>query len=623
MKHEKIITMLKKIVAVIAVIAIFTGCTKDPSLVGPKDAYSTVNYPATLDGLNSVLAPCYSNLRDPELFGFHFLPKVMASCTHVANSTYDGDPDWNAMTNTNQVFTNVYANEAWQALYTGVKNCNVALAGADFFTAHYAKPADAGAVAAVKGQAYFLRAYYYFELESLYGEDNILNPGATDTLGVPIFDGSASSLANAARPRSSIKSVWAFVEKDLQQAATLLKGVVWTGNDLGRASEWAAKGLLGKAYVFTKEYANAKTVLLDVINNSGKTLMPYAKYRDAFIGISANEFNEESLFELNVDQDAKGNDYGVYGNHAANATTINGLIWSPFALGTDGTETGAQPMGYGNEVIHDQNVLRFGFNIGTYNLVPNTNYSAGYDPAKSGYISKLWPKTIIDPVYLQKSLDVRTNKTADPRLYVNTLQPWVDSVMPDGKNWYRVSKSNDGRQANVPTVYGWQFRKYAPIFNNINANGGPADGANIYLLRLADVYLLYAEACAKSSDVAGAVEYLNKVKRRAYGYPINGASPVDYASLTSQTSAFSAGDPVLGTNPLYYERWAELFNEGQWWFDVCRWHIGQSEAAFYGTAINVNGQPFAWDNKKSYAWPIPNLEINSNGAIAGQQNPNY
>ena len=32
---------------------------------------------------------------------------------------------------------------------------------------------------------------------------------------------------------------------------------------------------------------------------------------------------------------------------------------------------------------------------------------------------------------------------------------------------------------------------------------------------------------------------------------------------------------------------------------------------------------FAWDDKKSYSWPIPNLEINSNGAIASQQNPGY
>jgi len=48
------------------------------------------------------------------------------------------------------------------------------------------------------------------------------------------------------------------------------------------SAKWAAKGLLGKAYVFAKDYAKAKTTLLDVITNSGKSLMPYGKYRDAF-----------------------------------------------------------------------------------------------------------------------------------------------------------------------------------------------------------------------------------------------------------------------------------------------------------------------------------------------------
>lgn len=51
-------------------------------------------------------------------------------------------------------------------------------------------------------------------------------------------------------------------------------------------------------------WANAKTTLLDVIQNSGKSLMPYDQYHDAFNGNPANEYNSESLFELNIDPDA-------------------------------------------------------------------------------------------------------------------------------------------------------------------------------------------------------------------------------------------------------------------------------------------------------------------------------
>ena len=611
--------MSKKIYFTVLLISLGFGCTKAPSLVSATNAYSTSNYPQTLDDLNSVLASCYSNLRDPNMFGFNFLPKAMASLTHTADCNYNDFGSWAEMANMSFSVQNSYVLGVWQVMYTGIKNCNTVLAASDFYLANYGKPTDAAAVNLVRGQAYFLRAYYYFELECFFGE-NYITAGGTGgaNLGVPILDKVPTSLDSAQNPRSTVAQTWAFIESDCQQAATLLKGQVWDANDEGRISEWAAKSLLGKAYVFTQDWADAKTVLLDVISNSGKTLMPYAKYRDAFIGITANEFNEESIFELNIDLNSQG-DYGVYGN-TPNATSINGLIWAPYALGYDGTEASSNPLGYGNEAFHDKNVLRFGFPLGHFQYVTNPNFSSAYDPTKSGYISTYWPKTIMDPAYKTQTLAVRANQTCDPRLYVNALEPWVDSVEFQAPVWQLVSKPN--YFAGQVNRYGWNFRKYAPIFNSVNnVPGGQADGANLYLLRLADVYLLYAEACANTNDNVDALEYLNKVKRRAYSYPVNAPSPVDYSSLTGQTSAAASGDLVLGNNPLYYERWAELFNEGQWWFDVCRWKLGASEAAFYVTAQNANN-PIVWSDK-SYSWPIPLQEINSNAKVAGQQNPGY
>ncbi|MDB4923539.1 RagB/SusD family nutrient uptake outer membrane protein [Mucilaginibacter sp.] len=601
--------MYKKLyISSLLAVTLIAGCKKDILNASDPSAYSSSSYPASVNDLQSVLAACYSNLRDPDLFGFHLLPKALSNSTHTANSAYNGDPAWNEMANTNLSVNNQYSTEAYTAFYTGVKNCNVTLAGADLY-APKASAADKVSIDYIRGQAYFLRAYYYFQLECLFGESYITATSGSDKMGVPIYNGLPTDLASTQVARSSTRAVWNLIESDLKQSATLLKGKVWTGNDVGRVSEWAAKGLLGKAYVFTQDWANAKTTLLDVIQNSGKTLMPFAKYADAFNGNSANEFNEESLFELNIDADAKGNDYGVYGGKAANATTINGLIWPAWALGADGTEGAASPLGYGNEIVHDKNIPRFGFNIGYYNLVPNPTYT-GSNPSYNN------PQQIMDPVYRAKALLVRANKTADPRLFVNTIEPWIDVVKPDGVTVYPASKPNF--YAGQVNTYGFSFRKYAPNTYNEN-NNGPADGWNYYLLRMADVYLLYAETCAATSDNATALEYLNKVKRRAYSLPINTASAtVDYKSLTDVTSA--TGDPVLGTNPLYYERWAELFNEGHWWYDVCRWKIGKSEATYFGTALNLTGA-IQWDDNKSYTWPIPLSEINSNSKI--KQNPGY
>jgi hypothetical protein len=555
-------------------------------------------------------------MRDAGYLGFHFLPKALSNSMHAVDAIYDGDPGWNEMAKNNLSVSNQYAGEAWQVLFTGVKNCNVTLKAADFYATNYSKGNDAADINAVRGQAYVLRAYYYMQLECLFGESYITSTGGGDKKGVPIFDKVPTALDSTALPRSTVKQVWDLITSDLKTAADLLKGRTWSGDDRGKTTEWTAKGLLGKAYIYTQDWADAKTVLSDVIKNSGKSLMPYAKYRDAFVGNPNNEFNEESLFELNIDPDAKGN-YGVYGDNI-NATSINGLIWCPWNLGPDGTEAGSQPMGYGNEIFHDRSVVRFGYNLGSYNLVDNPNFNASKPAAFDN------PKKIMDPAYRTSAIAARSNYTVDPRLYVSALQPWVDSVKPDGKTWFPVGMPNF--YAGQAGKYGFSVRKNAVIYNNIN-NQGPADGANFYLLRLADVYLLYAEALHNGGDDVNALEYLNKVKRRAYGLPVDAPSAtVDYKSLTDVTPANSAADPVLGHNPLYYERWAELYNEGSWWFDVCRWRIGKSEADFYKSALNVHDGTLSsqWSDSKSYVWPIPLTELNSNPKItSADQNPGY
>jgi len=611
--------MLKKTYIVALALILIAGCKKEPINVGPPNQYSSSTFPATISDLQSVLVSCYANLRDQGIFGFHYLPKALSNSMHTINSEYAGDPGWNEMAANSLTPGNEYPSETWQALYTGVKNCNVTIYAAGVLVK--TNPSvDKQAINLILGQAYCLRGWYYMQLECLFGAAYMQAGGVNgDKMGVPLYTEIPQNLAETQVARSSVKDTWTLIINDLKQAATLLKGQVWDAANAARATEWAAKGLLGKAYVYTEDWTNAKTTLIDVIQNSGKSLMPYSTYHDAFNG--NNKFNSESLLELYIDQDSKGG-YGIYSG-AANSSTINGLIWAPRTFGGynsptspfNGKEDNTQALGYPNSFVHDQNVVRFGYSIGSsYDLVNNPNYKPATGPAFYN------PQVIMDPVYKAKALEVRTKQTADPRLYVNTLQPWIDSVKFDGTTWALVSKPDV--YAFQKNHYGFSMRKYAPI--DYNENTINSDKWDYYLLRLADVYLLYAEASIKSGDNAGGLEYLNKVKRRAYGLPVNGASAVDYKSLTDKTSAANpvGPDPVLGNNPLYYERWAELFNEGTWWFDVCRWKIGASEAAYFGSAINAT-QPLTatFSESKSYVWPIPLTEINSNSKI--KQNPGY
>ncbi|GAO41429.1 hypothetical protein FPE01S_01_04410 [Flavihumibacter petaseus NBRC 106054] len=601
---------------------LFTGCTKDPDSVTDLGRYSSGSYPTSLDDLTSVLGTAYANYRHEYLSGFQLLCKTFAATEHTSNLVYGGQAYWNDIQYNNMNSSNLLAKQTWQGLFTGVKDANAALDRADFYEANYMTSSELQMVNYIRGEAHFLRAYYYFMLECLYGESYISASGGDDKMGVPIFTKVPTTLAETQQPRSSAKQVWDLVKQDLQTAAQLLQGVHWEDRYRGRVTDWAAKALLGKAYVFTQDWGNAKTILKEVIDNSGKTLMPYDKYRMAFnsnVGSNLNnnpncEFNEESLFEINVDRVAA--DYGIFGGMPnKNLTTSMGLIWSPSGFNDAGT--GSIGMGYANECVHDRNLVRFGYDLPLYALVDNPDF----DITKPEDVATGNIKRIPDPEYTVKTKQYRAEKITDPRLYVCALEPYQDTVyfgLPGGAGKRRpVAKC-----ANLPTqeYHGWSYKKYQTLDSRLD-DVKQADGANYYLLRMADVYLLYAEACMNSGDDITALEYINKVHRRAYGLPVNSASDVDYKTLSDRTKA-DASDVNLANQPLRYERWAELFAEGHWWFDVCRWRIGANEAAYYGNLLPDN-HPSNWSDERSYSFPIPLEELNANIKMAGQQNPGY
>ncbi|MGZ3840069.1 MAG: RagB/SusD family nutrient uptake outer membrane protein [Flavisolibacter sp.] len=613
--------MLKKILWILLTLSV-AGCTRDPQNVTDLSRYSSGSFPATLDDLVSILGAGYANYRSEKLSGFQLLCKTFAASEHTSNLVYGGQQYWNEMEYNHLSTSNLLVTQTWQGLFEGVKDANVALERADFFEKNYMAPSEQQQVNYIRGEAYFLRAYYYFNLECFFGEAYITPTGGSDKKGLPIFTAVPTTLEQTQKPRSSAREVWDLIISDLKKSADLLQGVHWEERFKGRVTDWTAKGLLGKAYVFTQDWDKAKTVLKDVIENSGKSLMPFSKYRMAFnsnVGNNLNnnvnsEFNEESLFEINVDRVAA--DYGIFGGSPnKNLTTSMGLIWSPSGFNDQGT--GSVGMGYANECVHDKNLLRFGFTLPLYSLIPNPDF----DPTQPEDVSTGNIRNIPDTTYTTQTIAMRKNKIADPRLYVCALEPYQDTVyfaLPGGSG----KKRPVAKCANLPTdaYHGWSYKKYQTLDARLD-DVKQADGANYYLLRLADIYLLYAEACMNSGDAGTALEYLNKVHRRAYDQPVNTPSPYDYASLTDRTKA-SAADVNLANNPLHYERFAELFAEGHWWFDVCRWRIGASEANYYGNLLPDN-HPSQWNDVRSYAFPIPLEEINANPKLEGQQNPGY
>lgn len=557
------------------------SCNDDFVDLENPGALAPSKYPGSVTDLEQLLTGVYATQHATGLYGHTMLGKNLWLWDHTLDLSWQGTPTWIQMGQNNSQPNDSFLYDTWRELWRGVQRSNTLLASIE--TYRQKAPNDAAAIDLIKGQALFLRAWYYFHLVSFWGEGfNAATEGAK--MGVPIITEVASGLDETQVPRKTVKEGWDFIISDLKAAESLLKSTSWTGaTDKYKASGWAVKGFLGKIYAYQADWANAKTYLGDVVTNSGKSLVSFDVYKDMFNG--KNEYTSESLFELNlnVDMTARGGDDQSMGSSI-------GMVIAPTYVGDNG---GQAASAWSNVFPHAKNIARFGFKEGHY-FKPGTT---------SANISN------VDPAYITRSQEAKKKQTVDPRLWVACYQPYVDSMVVSGKK-RPISHYLDITELDMEA---WSFRKFTnPTGTEAEIN--MSNGANFPWLRLADVYLLYAETLSHSGDNAGALEYINKVKRRAYGLPVNTPSAMDYKSLTDLTKA---SDAVLKNDPLKYERWAELFAEGHWWLDVRRWQIGDKEAAYYQ---RIRGGAIQWD-PTDYAQPIPINEITSN--VNMRQNPGY
>ena len=131
------------------------------------------------------------------------------------------------------------------------------------------------------GEAKFIRALYYYNLVTIWGNvPLILEP------------------SNPADKPSQVpqEQIWAQIEKDLTEAAATLPAS-YTGDDVGRATKGAAFGLLGRAYLQQKKNQQAVDALAWLISGPGQPLYDLVpNYSDNFRHTTEN--NKESVFEI-------------------------------------------------------------------------------------------------------------------------------------------------------------------------------------------------------------------------------------------------------------------------------------------------------------------------------------
>ncbi|HVT86943.1 MAG TPA: RagB/SusD family nutrient uptake outer membrane protein [Chitinophagaceae bacterium] len=246
---------------------LLASCKKNYLTRDPYNAVSLSTAIKSESDLSVALNGAYSSLRSTNLYGRDLPVKgdLMADNTFITTSNSNRYITMNNFTMT--AVSGDYGGLMWAAAYVAIKSANTVIqAGASL--------PNTSTVNQYIGEAYAIRGLMYFELVR-----NFAHPytAAPNDPGVPIVSDSLvfdPSITNYKPARSAVKDVYAKVISDLEKAYSLMTSYRGTAF----FSKYAARALEARVYQNMGDWTNAKTVALDVINNSGWTMLPATAY---------------------------------------------------------------------------------------------------------------------------------------------------------------------------------------------------------------------------------------------------------------------------------------------------------------------------------------------------------
>jgi hypothetical protein len=272
---------MKKYIAMLAFLSIVgTSCKKnfieleDPTKISTADLYSDAN------GLGLAVTAAYGTLQD--IYGKGTSGTGMYLFTDVPSDNSNalvsgaGLGDFDLFTVAPE---NVNLSAQWQSFYKCIARCNAIIGRAPAINM------TATLRDRYIAEAKFLRALCYFNAVRIWG-------------GVPLVIKEIQSIDESlSYNRGTVANVYAQIEQDLTDAETVLPATYATA-DLGRATNGAAKAILGKVYLTEGKYAQCKAKLGELLprgtNTWGYDLLP--NYGDVFL--TTNELNKEIIFAV-------------------------------------------------------------------------------------------------------------------------------------------------------------------------------------------------------------------------------------------------------------------------------------------------------------------------------------
>lgn len=492
---------------------------------------STENFPSTEEDADATLAGVYENLNavnaNPQESFLYYAQ--LASDDNLGGGGVN-DKSMQAMdliTNYNANMTKDFFNQR----YEGINRANTLIQALPNTSLSDEQKAQ------YLGEAKFLRAFYYYELSSMYG--NV--PLRTEPSGTSITQG-------------SIQDVWAQILMDLRDAS---RDMPATRKTDGHVDKYTAEAMLGRAWLFysgffcngftiadevstnyspltTCELPDGSTLtkqdvigyIDDCVNNSGYSLVPDFRNLWAY----TNRCTVED-YDYTKGQGLKWVEDDQNNGASTNPESMFAIKFNKFA-------SWSTTIGYANGYA-----LHFGVRGGQAyaNTFPfGQGWGAG--PVAPNLVDD-WKSA--EPNDIRRDASIQDWSTSS----TYTWGGWADYVQETGyynKKWSPITAKN----SNVDGGYSCTFENVMYPGNWDVSGVENMQLGNIHdlvLIRFADVLLMQSEL---KEDVAG----INRVRARA------GLDPIGTYSLSA----------------LQNERRWELACEGTRWNDIRRWHIAAS-----------------------------------------------
>jgi len=500
---------MKKIIFLLLIVIAFAGCEESFLDTNPLTEKTNTDFYGTVEDMEMGLTAAYVTLvtvpGGSGILGSYpiIISDLMSDDRFGGGGDNDRDP--RAICDFKIVGPNMYQG-AWERYYQGIFRCNMLLENIDKPT--WESDEQKGNI---EGQAYFLRAMFYFHLARLFGEVPLVLETAPINL-----------------PKAPASEIYAQIASDLKSAIEAFPATTYSEavyNDLGRANEWTSQALMARVFLFYTGYygetalplvdggtvskSEVITWLDDCIGSSGYDLMP--EFRNLWPYALANSNHSETPYQY-----AEDNNLEWYGEEGANNETMFAIKFSTFASWqTSIYYSNQMNLYYGWRAYSYKGVFGEGWGMGTVNR----------------NLWNEWPDTDIRKRGSIIDVEDPNEGVANYDYGVDFHDKQMDETGLWQKKYRAINLQTDGEWSNYSVTLYSAARNFQ--LDNMQ---------DIVLIRFADVLLMHSEL---TETVTG----INLVRGR-----------VGLAAIGSYT-----------LDALKAERRYELAFEGLRYYDLLRW----------------------------------------------------